>query len=230
MRICRRFIDLRLLTVPAVGAIGVWSLFVVAPASARTLAASGQVSLVSRYVDDDLSVYARGPSVQPELTFRHDRTGCYGDAWGSYGLSDNSGDELELTVGCERTLSPSVRLEISAAEYIFRSGSWSVLSVSVSSHGLSLRGNFYRPNYHEAPGVRLVGSYARTWNRLSLAGSLTYDSGSQNGTTDLVAGGLRISYAATARFGVSASVQVPLSKRDSDERRTATWAAVTYRF
>ena len=185
---------------------------------------------MSRYVDDDLSVYTRGPALQPEVTLTHEASGCYGSAWGSLGLHASDGDEVDLTVGCELPVSENISIDVAAARYVFRDGGWSVVTAAASYENFGIRAYYFMPDGDEPNGVRLAGSYRREWAPVSATAEVVYDSGGHTGQPDIAAARVEMRYSVAPRFHVSATVQVPLAAEDEDPRGAQVAAAITVDF
>lgn len=210
--------------------LAVSALLAAAPAAASDFSLSGEAKLVTRYVDEDLFVYTRGPAFQPELSLTHDPSGCYVGAWASAGLSQKAGDEIDLYAGCEREIG-AVTLDAFAARHFFRDGSMTAFSASAAAHGWSLRGEYYVPDEdEEAEGLRLVAGYERAFGPASIAAILVHDTGPYDDVPPITNAGLEAGYALAGNLTLSGRVLAPVAKRGGDGRKAQAWAALSFRF
>jgi hypothetical protein len=205
-------------------------LLLAAPAWAGGFGLSGEVALLSRYVDEDLTRYTKGPALQPELIVTHEASGCYGSLWLSAGLAASSGDEADVTVGCERALGGGVTIDFSAARYLFRDGSMTAFSAGAAAGDWALRADYYIPEAGEDRGLRLVGEYSRQLNSLSLGAMLAHDTGPYDGVPPITTAGLTTGYSLSGNLAASASLLVPVAKREGDPRRLQAWATMRFEF
>lgn len=201
-------------------------------ASAQSIDLSGEVAVRSRYVDDELSVYTPSAVVQPELTLTHEPSGCYADVWASVGLKTSQGNEVEYSLGCERSVAEDVTINASVAYYdLFEEGTLETVSAGVSYKEWSLQGYYYIPNDgSEAEGLRIVGSYTQEWEKFFLKGYGVYDTGPYNDVPTIWVVGLQGEYKLASSLSLSASAQVPVIKKDSDPREAQFVASLIWRF
>lgn len=201
-----------------------------ATATASDFSLSGEARLVSRYVDEDLLVYSRRPAFQPELNISHDPSGCYVGAWGSKGLWEKAGDEIDLYAGCERSFGP-VTLDAFAARYFFRDGAMTAFSARAEAGGVSLRGEYYVPDEGgEAEGLRLVAGYERELGPVTLGAILVHDTGPYDGMPPITNAGVEAGFALAPNVRLSGTLLAPVAKREGDGRKAQAWAGLGFSF
>jgi Bacterial protein of unknown function (Gcw_chp) len=200
------------------------------PALAEPLKLSGEASLLTGYTDEDLSVYTDGPTMQASLTLEHE-SGLYSEVWTNTGLTDHSGDEVDVTIGLEHELTEDLTIDAHLSYDDFREGFAQVtVGTGVSYKGASIRATYNVPTNGEAKGYRVGGSYTHEWYKFSLTPSLAHDTGAFDDVPPITVAGLKAEYEVNNNLSFSLSGLVPIAKKDYDTRDARVAAAITFRF
>lgn len=194
----------------------------------------GEVALRSRFVDDDLFVYSRGPVLQPNFGIDHEPSGCFVDIWANVGLQESVGDEIDYSVGCEREVAGGVTLGayVSYFDFVGADDSMFAFTAEASSGEFRIQAQYYRPRVRsEADGFRVVGTYTRPLSRtINLEAKIAYDSGPYDGIRPILSGGGTLSFSLTDNLALSVTGLAPVLKHEGDSREPQVFASAVLRF
>jgi hypothetical protein len=91
--------------------------------SKQALSASAAADLVSTYYWRGFDITDHHPAFQPGFTLTHNPSGLWVNVWGSAALDERSWtrdvDEIDLTVGLDRSLSSAVDFSVGAIVYLY---------------------------------------------------------------------------------------------------------------
>ena len=189
-----------------------------APAETSTFSLLGGADLKSSYDFDDLYRATKGPVIQPWTEVNHNSSNCYLGLWGSAGLQESVGNEVDYTLGCRRKLSEDVSAEGFVAYYDIQNARSDIVAVSakLKVHKWTFEAEYYGWE-HNQDGKRVTVEYAQPIGKATLTGVALHERGL--GLPPITVGGVRLSYPVWKSVTVNGQIVFPIIKDGLDNRK-----------
>lgn len=208
--------------------VAIAAAFIAAPSATMAQSVSGEVGIHSNYLDDDLFVYTNEPNVQAAV-FYDFSDHCSLDVWGTHGLATSTGSEIDVGASCRISLAKDTEVEVIAyRDFLTGDDDMTEVSVGVTHGPVNVTvTQFIWDNNPDA--TRVVASYTlEPSEKLSLKPMLAYETGF--GEADILAGGLKATYALSDQFSLVGQVLTPIKKDGADERTTEVSVGIKFTF
>ena len=194
------------------------------PAQAQTV--EGEVAIVSQYLDDDMFKLSDGPVVQAGVYY-YITDECTLDAWGSKGIENSVGDELDLGFWCAFAASDDVEISFGAYRYIVvDSPDFTDFSAALQIGNFDVTATYFI--WDQNPDAfRVYGGYSiELTPALTLRPAATYQTGF--GDPDIFAAGGTVSYGINDNLSFEALVLTDVA--GGNERGTRGSVGLKYSF